>query len=48
MMNYMLLQIDTARDAGYKIGYHIGSWLPFVFLLILTFVVFGIIQKRKK
>jgi hypothetical protein len=48
LMHFLLLQIDTTRDAGYKIGYQVGSWLPFVFLVVLTLVVFGFIQKRKK
>jgi hypothetical protein len=30
----MLLQVDTT-SVGYQIGYQIGSWLPFVVVIVI-------------
>lgn len=38
----MLLQVDTTT-VGYQIGYQIGSWLPFIVVLI----IFGAIIYRR-
>ncbi|MEO1715209.1 MAG: hypothetical protein AAFU60_17920 [Bacteroidota bacterium] len=32
------LQVDTT-DIGYKIGYEIGSWLPFIIIVVLALLV---------
>jgi len=42
-----LLQVDTS-DAGYKMGYYIGSWLPFGLLLIVTIVVVYFVLKNRR
>jgi uncharacterized BrkB/YihY/UPF0761 family membrane protein len=42
-----LLQVDTT-DAGYKMGYYIGSWLPFGLLLIVTIVVVYFVLKNRR
>ena len=34
----LLLQVDTT-DIGYKIGYEIGSWLPFIIIVVLALLV---------
>lgn len=46
----MFLQIPDSmqHDTGYKVGYYIGSWLPFFFLLILTLVVVIIILRQRR
>lgn len=45
----MFLQIpDSVKgDLQYKIGFYIGSWLPFIFLLVITILVVWLIRKRK-
>jgi hypothetical protein len=45
----MFLQIPDSLqgDAQYKIGYYIGSWLPFVALLLITILVVWMVRKRK-
>jgi dolichyl-phosphate-mannose--protein O-mannosyl transferase len=42
-----LLQVDTT-SASYRIGYQIGSWLPFAFLLVLTVFVVAIVLRRRR
>ncbi|MCU0334592.1 MAG: hypothetical protein MUF62_06020 [Chitinophagaceae bacterium] len=34
--------------ASYRIGYQIGSWLPFAFLLVLTVFVVAIVLRRRR
>lgn len=34
----IFLQVDTTA-IGYKIGHEIGSWLPFVIIVILALLV---------
>jgi hypothetical protein len=42
-----LLQVDT-NSASYRIGYRIGSWLPFAFLLVLTVLVIRMVLRRRR
>jgi len=41
----LLLQIDTT-DAGYKIGYEIGQWLP-VIVLMAVFIWLSVAAYRR-
>ncbi len=44
----MLLQVDTT-SAGYQIGYQIGSWLPFLFVvLIFAAIIYNRYSFKKK
>jgi hypothetical protein len=43
----ILLQVDTT-DTGYKMGYYIGSWLPFGLLLSITIVVVYFVMKNRR
>ncbi len=44
----MFLFSDTtsAHDIGYKVGYYLGAWFPFLLLAIVATII--IINKRKK
>jgi len=46
--NTMFLFSDTtsAHDMGYKVGYYLGAWFPFLLLAIVATII--IINKRKK
>ena len=55
-MNYLLLllQIDSikekiknAPDNSYEIGVVIGTYLPFVILVIIAYFIFYVMKKRK-
>lgn len=36
----MLIQVDTT-SIGYQIGYQIGSWLPFVLVVVIfAFIIY--------
>lgn len=37
--NYLPAQEADTTSVGYKIGYHIGSWLPFAVIVILALMV---------
>ena len=42
------VQVDTS-SAGYKVGYQIGSWLPFILLAaILIFLTVRAVRKGKE
>lgn len=42
------VQVDTS-SAGYKIGYQIGSWLPFILLAaILIFLTVRAVRKGRE
>lgn len=44
-----LLQVPDTTSRGYKIGYYIGSWLPFGLLLLITLVVvYFVLKSRRK
>jgi hypothetical protein len=43
----MLLQV-IADSAEYKIGYTVGSWLPFIFLGIGLTIMILVLRKKKK
>jgi hypothetical protein len=45
----VLLQIPDSLqgDLGYKIGFHIGAWLPFLVLAAVAFFVIRAGQRRK-
>jgi hypothetical protein len=43
-----LLQVTDTASTGYKVGYYIGSWLPFGLLVLLAFVVIFIIGRKRK
>lgn len=45
----ILLQIPDSlkNDWGYKIGFHIGAWLPFLVLALVAFLVIRAGQRRK-
>ena len=49
MAFYVLLQIPDSLqgDLGYKIGFHIGAWLPFLVLGVVAFIVIRAGQRRK-
>ena len=38
MIYAILLQADTS-DVGYRIGYQVGSWLPFILLAVVAFLI---------
>lgn len=38
MFTYYFVQVDTT-SVGYKIGYEIGSWLPFLIIITLLLLV---------
>ena len=40
-----MAQVDTT-DAGYQLGYKIGSWLPLIFLTGLF--IFMLVMARKR
>jgi len=44
MLSYFFAQVDTT-SVGYKIGYEIGSWLPF--LIIITLLLLVMIRARR-
>ncbi|MCK4561822.1 MAG: hypothetical protein KAT78_02860 [Flavobacteriaceae bacterium] len=56
-MNYLyltlLLQVDVeekmknAPDSGYEIGVAIGTYLPFVLLVIIAYIVYNKAKNRK-
>ncbi|WP_416439699.1 hypothetical protein [Phnomibacter sp. MR] len=43
----LLLQVDTT-SAGYKFGYQLGSWLPFIFLVLITLIVVIVIMRKRR
>jgi hypothetical protein len=43
-MNLLQVAADST-SFGYKIGYQIGSWVPFVFIAVL---VFAILRKQRR
>jgi hypothetical protein len=45
-MKSFLLQAAT-DSAAYKIGYTVGSWLPFVLLAVLLTVMILSLRKRR-
>lgn len=46
---YALLLQAAADSSAYKLGYKIGSWLPFVLLaLLLTVMILSIRKRRSK
>ncbi|MCU0394603.1 MAG: cytochrome c-type biogenesis protein CcmH [Chitinophagaceae bacterium] len=47
MEQWPFLQIDTT-STSYKIGYHVGSWLPFAFLVLMGLLVMWMIGRRRK
>jgi hypothetical protein len=48
-VTHMLLQVPDTTSSGYKIGYYVGSWLPFGLLLLITLVVvYFILKSRQK
>jgi hypothetical protein len=46
---FTLLQVPDSLqgDLGYKIGFHIGAWLPFLVLAVVAFFVIRAGQRRK-
>jgi hypothetical protein len=44
----LLLQVADTSSTSYKVGYYIGSWLPFGLLVLLAFVVIFIIGRKRK
>ena len=56
-MNYLsfiiFLQVDieekmkNAPDKGYEIGVTIGTYLPFVFLVIIAYFIYNFVKNRK-
>jgi hypothetical protein len=43
-----LLQVPDSASTSYKVGYYIGSWLPFVVLVLLAFIVIWIIGRKRR
>jgi hypothetical protein len=43
-----LLQVADTTSTSYKVGYYIGSWLPFAVMILLAFVVIFIIGRKRK
>lgn len=43
-----LFQDSGSNDSGYDIGYAIGQNLPYLFLLILAFLVFRYFKNKSK
>ncbi|MCK5638309.1 MAG: hypothetical protein KAH67_06320 [Flavobacteriaceae bacterium] len=50
---FLLLQVDieekmkNAPDKGYEIGVTIGTYLPFVFLVIIAYFIYNFVKNRK-
>ena len=40
-------KIDEAPDSSYEIGVFIGSFLPYVILVVIAYVVYRIMKNRK-
>lgn len=40
-------KIQNAPDKGYEIGVFIGSMLPFIFLVVMAYVIYNYSKKRK-
>ena len=53
LLFFLLLQVDikekieNAPDKGYEIGVVIGTYLPFVVLVFLAYLVFSKFKNRK-
>ena len=53
LLFFLLLQVDikekieTAPDKGYEIGVVIGTYLPFVVLVFLAYLMFNRFKNRK-
>jgi hypothetical protein len=46
---YDVLLQAAADSSAYKLGYNIGSWLPFVLLgLVLTAMILSLRKRRSK
>ena len=41
-------KIKNAPDASYKIGVFIGSMLPFIFLVIIAYLIFRYHKNKKE
>ena len=40
-------KIENAPDRGYEIGVFIGTYLPFVILIIIAYLIYFKMKKRK-
>lgn len=40
-------KIESAPDKGYEIGVFIGTYLPFVILIIIAYLIYYSMKKRK-
>jgi len=40
-------KIENAPDSGYEIGVAIGTYLPFVLLVILAYIIYYRMKNRK-
>lgn len=47
MEPWHFLQIDTT-STSYTIGYYVGSWLPFGFLVLMGLLVMWLIGRKRK
>jgi hypothetical protein len=45
MKPWHLLQVDST---SYKIGYYVGSWLPFAFLVLMGLLVIWLIGRKRR
>lgn len=41
-------KLKNAPDKGYEIGVTIGTYLPFVLLVVLAYIIYYRAKKRKK